>query len=166
MKPRRPRTALPAEPILDPPVVEVDAADPCPFTQSLLMAAHAVEARLEAALSPLELSLAKFAVLRHLAEAGEPLALGALAQRCACVRSNMTQLADRLELDGLIRRVDDPADRRSVKAVLTADGRIRFRSAAAVLADQERQLAAAFGDPERTTLDGLLQRLSGVAQRD
>ena len=166
MKPRRPRTALPTVPPPEVPVVEADAADPCPFTQSLLMAAHAVEARLEAALGPLELSLAKFAVLRHLAEAGEPLALGALAQRCACVRSNMTQLADRLELDGLIRRVDDPADRRSVKAVLTGDGRIRFRSAAAVLADQDRQLAAAFGEAERVGLDGLLQRLFGAMQRD
>jgi DNA-binding MarR family transcriptional regulator len=125
-----------------------------------------VEARLEAALVPLDLSLAKFSVLRHLAQAGEALALGTLAQRSACVRSNMTQLADRLELDGLVRRIDDPADRRSVKAVLTPEGRIRFRAASAALAEQERRMTEAFGEADRAALSSLLQRLAGTTRRD
>ena len=161
MKPRRPRSSGPARPASIATSVEENADEPCPFARSLLVATHAVEARLEAVLVPLDLSLAKFSVLRHLAQAGEALALGALAQRSACVRSNMTQLADRLELDGLIRRIDDPADRRSVKAVLTPEGRIRFRSASAALAEQEARMVAGFAEAERATLAALLERLSG-----
>jgi DNA-binding MarR family transcriptional regulator len=48
--------------------------------------------------------------------------LSDLAERLSCVRSNITQLVDRLEADGLVRRVDDPADRRSVRAELTRLG--------------------------------------------
>src|SRR5689334_12947331 len=82
-----------------------------------------MEARLEAALSPTGLSLAKLAVLHFLAEAEEPLPLSDLAARQHCVRSNITQLMDRLEKDGLVRRRADPDDRRSVLAELTPAGR-------------------------------------------
>ncbi len=63
---------------------------------SFLSAADAVEARLEAALDPTGLSLAKLAVLQFLAEAKEALPLSDLAARQHCVRSNITQLVDRL----------------------------------------------------------------------
>src|SRR5207237_4651998 len=89
---------------------------------SFLETAEAVEARLEAAVNPLGLSLAKLAVLHFLADAKEPLPLSALAERQHCVRSNITQLVDRLEKDGLVRRRADSNDRRSVRAALTAAG--------------------------------------------
>jgi DNA-binding MarR family transcriptional regulator len=38
------------------------------------------------------------------------------------VRSNITQLMDRLEADGLVRRVKDPQDRRTVRAAVTRLG--------------------------------------------
>src|SRR5256885_7371379 len=78
---------------------------------SLLGAAGAVEARLEAAVSPLGLSLAKLGLLRLLAEAKQPLPLSELAQHQRCVRSNITQIVDRLEKDGLVRRRAGPAGR-------------------------------------------------------
>jgi DNA-binding MarR family transcriptional regulator len=43
-----------------------------------------------------------------------------------CVRSNITQLVDRLEADGLVRRVEDPEDRRAVRAVVTPLGKERY----------------------------------------
>jgi len=89
---------------------------------SFLSAADVVEARLEAALSPTGLSLAKLAVLHFLADAKEALPLSDLAARQHCVRSNITQLMDRLEKDGLVRRRADPDDRRSVLAELTPAG--------------------------------------------
>jgi DNA-binding MarR family transcriptional regulator len=64
-------------------------------------------------------------VLTQLVNSGEPLALCDLATRLACVRSNVTQLVDRLEADGLVRRTDDPGDRRSVRAEITTRGRDR-----------------------------------------
>ena len=95
------------------------------LTFSLLGAAQAVEARIESSLSPLGLSLAKLNVLGLLVGSGKPLTLGELAQKLSCVRSNVTQLVDRLESDGLVRREADPADRRSIMAVLTDAGRER-----------------------------------------
>src|SRR2546428_9220354 len=86
------------------------AADSLVF--SFLDAAEAVEARLEAAVSPTGLSLAKLAVLHILADAKEPLPLSDLATRQHCVRSNITQLVDRLEKDGLVHRRTAPDDGR------------------------------------------------------
>jgi len=94
---------------------------------SLLDTAEAVESRLEAAVSPLGLSLAKLGVLHPLAEAREPLPLSELAQRTHCVRSNITQLVDRLEKGGLVRRRPDPDDRRGVLAALTPAGEQALR---------------------------------------
>src|SRR5260370_4185453 len=66
---------------------------------SLLGAAGAVETRLEAAVSPLGLSLAKLGLLRLLAEAKQPLPLSELAQQQRGVRSNSTQTVDRIATD-------------------------------------------------------------------
>jgi DNA-binding MarR family transcriptional regulator len=97
---------------------------------AVLHAAHAVETKLEAACGRAGLSMAKFSVLSQLVEAGEPLALGELAERLSCVRSNMTQLIDRLEAEGFVRRVSCPTDRRSVKAEISELGRERQAVAA------------------------------------
>src|SRR5262245_25108269 len=109
-----------------------------PLTFEVLGALQAVAARLEVVLEPVGLSLAKFGALSKLVAAGEPLPLGTLAERCACVRSNITQLVDRLEADKLVVRVDDPRDRRSVRAELTPLGRSRH---AAGLAPSRRPSA-------------------------
>ena len=95
---------------------------------AVIHTASAVQDRLEAALEPTGLSLAKLGALRHLAEANEPLPLGQLAERIACVKSNVTQLVDRLEADQLVRRVPDPTDRRSVRAEITDEGRNRYEA--------------------------------------
>lgn len=97
---------------------------------SLLGAAHALEERIEAQLATVGLSMSKLGVLTQLVNAGRPLALSELASRLSCVRSNMTQLVDRLEGDGLVRRVDDPNDRRSVLAMVTDIGEERQGSGA------------------------------------
>src|SRR5262245_23208974 len=91
----------------------------------LMAAVGQLEDRLEASIEPLGLSLAKFGVLSKLVAAGDPLPLSTLAEQCACVRSNITQLVDRLEGDKLVARVGDPHDRRSIRAELTAEGRRR-----------------------------------------
>ena len=97
---------------------------------AVLRAASVLEQRLEARLAEINLSLAKLAALCHVKGAGEALPLGRLTERLACVKSNVTQLIDRLEADGLvITRSQDPADRRSRLAVLTARGRRAARPA-------------------------------------
>ena len=81
--------------------------------------------QVEDALETVGLSLAKHRVLATLAEEATSMSLSELAARQKCVRSNITQLVDRLEADGLVRREPDPDDRRSVRAVLTAEGAAR-----------------------------------------
>jgi DNA-binding MarR family transcriptional regulator len=110
-------------------------------TFTLLRAAHAVEARIESSLSPLGLSLAKLNVLGILVGSNTPLTLGELAQKLACVRSNVTQLVDRLETDGLVRREADPADRRSIRAVVTDTGRDREKAGSIALANVQDEIS-------------------------
>jgi DNA-binding MarR family transcriptional regulator len=115
------------------------------LTFSLLHAAQAIQDRIESALEPLGLSLAKLNVLGVLVAAKEPLTLGELAQRLACVRSNVTQLVDRLESDGLVRRESDPDDRRSIRAVVTDAGRERQHAGSGALAKVQDDVTQILG---------------------
>lgn len=108
---------------------------------SLLHAAHTLEQRMESGLEEVGLSTAKFAALTHLVDAGEPLSLSQCAAHMTCVRSNITQLMDRLEADGLVRRVDDPADRRGVKAVVTPLGTERQAAGVKQMARLQKEFA-------------------------
>ena len=60
-------------------------------------------------------------VLMQLQHAGDQ-PLGSLAVGMHVSPKNITLLIDQLEKDGLVRRVPDPADRRSIRAQLTGEG--------------------------------------------
>ena len=135
-------------------------AAPNALVFSLLETAEAVEARLEAALSPTGLSMAKLAVLHVLVEAQEPLPLSDLAERQHCVRSNITQLVDRLEKDGLVRRRSDATDHRSVRAVLTPVGRQAYAKAVRALAQEQRAILSALDEEDAARLRSALQALA------
>jgi DNA-binding MarR family transcriptional regulator len=126
------------------------------WTVSVLHAARVIEDRMEFALGKVSLSMAKQGALTQLALAGEPLTLSQLATRLSCVRSNMTQLIDRLEADGLVRRMDDPADRRSVRAELTALGRQRQDAGARAMAKVQGEIAAGLSKADRSALESAL----------
>src|SRR5260221_10426390 len=88
---------------------------------AVLHTSGVLETRVESKLSDVGLSIAKLTALHVLAKAGESLPLGQLAERLSCVKSNGTQLVDRLEAYGLVSRSADPNDRRSrLAVVLTA----------------------------------------------
>jgi MarR family transcriptional regulator for hemolysin len=108
---------------------------------SIINTGRAVEQSLEEALTRVGLSLAKFGALTHLVEAGEPLSLSECAKKMTCVRSNITQLMDRLEADGLVRRVEDPQDRRAVRASVTRLGTARQAAGAKEVARVQGELA-------------------------
>jgi len=126
---------------------------------SLLGAAHALEDRVETALASVGLSGAKLGVLTHLANAGEPITLGELAARVNCVRSNVTQLVDRLEADGLVRRVDNAKDRRSVRAELTPEGKARYKAGTKQMEKVHEEFAASMPAAERAALRRALSLL-------
>jgi DNA-binding MarR family transcriptional regulator len=117
---------------------------------ALIHAAHRVEARLEEALAGVRLSGAKHAALSVLVTQAQPTSLSGLAEKLTCVRSNITQLVDRLEAEGLVKRTDDPSDRRAVRAEVTKLGRERHAAGAklvnSVLKDVAKELSAV--DPQ------------------
>lgn len=129
------------------------------FTVSILRAAEAINERLESGLGNVGLSVAKFTALSRLAEAREPLTLSDLAARLSCVRSNITQLIDRLEADGMVRRTDDPNDRRSVLAELTPLGREKQEAGAIEMARVQEELAGLLSPTELASLDSALSAL-------
>lgn len=119
---------------------------------SLINAGHAVEQSLEEALARVGLSLAKFGALTHLVEAGGPLGLSECAKKMTCVRSNITQLMDRLEADGLVRRVEDPQDRRAVRAAVTRLGIERQTAGAKEVARVQAELFKALNGIDQGAL--------------
>lgn len=69
---------------------------------------------------PRKTTIQQMAMLQLLGEGGVP--LGKAAERLSCARSNVTQIADCLERDGLIIRRRRSEDRRIVLIELTAAG--------------------------------------------
>ena len=132
---------------------------------SLLQAAHAVESRIEQALAEAGLSGAKLAALTQLVEAGEPVSLGELAAQCACVRSNITQLVDRLESEKLVRRVADANDRRSLRAAITPLGRERQAAGAKKIEAVRKQIAGALKAIDGGALARALADLEPVSKK-
>jgi len=130
-----------------------------PLVVFLVRVARVLEERVDGSLGEIGLSAAKLAVLSHLVANDAPLPLGGLATRLSCVRSNVTQLIDRMEADGLVRRVDDPNDRRAVHAKLTDEGRERHREGVRRVAALEERLTEQLSDAERASLRALLSKL-------
>jgi DNA-binding MarR family transcriptional regulator len=126
---------------------------------ALLHAAHTAQAHVEAKLAGMGLSLAKLAALRALAVAGAPLPLGQLAARLSCVKSNITQLVDRLEAEGLVARRSDPQDRRARLAELTAAGRKASREGTRIQEQAERDLFGSLTGEEARHLAALMGKL-------
>ncbi len=130
---------------------------------SLLHTAYAAQAEIETKLSVVRLSLAKLLALKALSDAGESLPLGQLAERLSCVKSNVTQLVDRLEADGFVARKPDPNDRRTRLAVLTTAGRKACKEGTRLQQEAERELLTTLTQDEAHQLAALLEKLGKSA---
>jgi len=128
----------------------------------ILRISNRIERRLDEVLEPVDLTLAKYGALTKLAQAAEPLSLGELAVQLVSVRSNISQLVDRLEADGLVRRAEDPRDRRCVRADLTPLGRERQEAGAAVVQGVREEVAALFAGVDFEILERALVALGGA----
>jgi DNA-binding MarR family transcriptional regulator len=131
---------------------------------ALLHTAQMAQAEVESRLSAVGLSWPKLLALQALSDAGESLPLGQLAERLACVKSNITQLVDRLEADGFVARQADPEDRRTRLAVLTASGRKVCREGTRLKQEAERDLLTTLTRDEARQLAGLLEKV-GAARK-
>lgn len=137
---------------------EVDEVGHC-LMAALLEAARNVQQRLEQALEAVALTPAKYQALAVLVEAGTPLALGELAGRLNCVKSNVTQLVDRLESDGLVRRVDDVSDRRAIHAIVTPLGTERQLAGARAMSELRDEFSVRVSSAEKETFRRVLDIL-------
>jgi DNA-binding MarR family transcriptional regulator len=84
---------------------------------------------------------------------------GALADACEISSGAMTNRIDRLEEDGLVRRLPDPDDRRGVIVEMTEQGRRRLDEATNAQARREAAIASALTDREKKQLNALLRKL-------
>ena len=131
---------------------------------AVLHAASALESQVDSKLAAVGLSLPKLAALHALVSAGDALPLGQLAGRLACVKSNVTQLIDRLEADGLVSRAHDPSDRRSTIAAITEAGRRAYEEGIRIQRDTETELFGALTADESAQLTHLIEKLRARAR--
>ncbi len=135
-----------------------DRGDACLWR--VIRAGHELESRLESALAAVGLSLPKLGVLKILCDAKEPLPLSDLAEHSHCVRSNMTQLVDRLEADGLVKRESDANDRRIRRAALTPAGHKACEQGRRIVEELEREVAKTLTPADAAGLAEALGRLT------
>lgn len=114
---------------------------------------------MEETLAEQELTHGEWAVLGMLRRAGSRRTPGRLARQADLSTGAMTNRLDRLEQAGLITRVPDPDDRRSVQVELTAAGRKAWEASVGVQAQKEELVVGALAKAERRQLNDLLRRL-------
>lgn len=119
-------------------------------------------ARLDAACRSVHLTRAKFSALKVLAQSDVPVPLSQMAEHLFSVRSNATQMVDRLAAEGLVQRVFDPKDRRAVLAQITEEGRQRYDACRLAIREVEREILEQFGPEEREQFISLLSRLDAL----
>jgi len=144
----------------DAPLVQGDVSRSGPDEGTvigILRAADALQEKLEAALVKVGLSISKFDALEQLLAAGSPLTLGELAGCLHCVRSNVTQLVDRLEADGLVKRGSCPQDRRAIRAMVTPIGLERHAAGVTAIRSVQLELAERLNAKQRAELQALLE---------
>ena len=112
-------------------------------------------------LEQLGLTLSDWHVLSALRWTGAPYRrkAGWLARRADLTSGAMTSRLDALEQEGLVRRLRDPEDRRSVLVELTAKGVEKHEESLAIQAPKEALLAKALTDREKEQLNSLLRRV-------
>ena len=104
--------------------------------------------------------LSTYDVLVQLAENGGRLRLRDLVDRVVLSQPGLSRKVARLEGEGLVERLPDPADGRGVVVKLTRSGRAALRSAAVVhIAGVERAFTDRISDDEAEVLARVFARL-------
>jgi DNA-binding MarR family transcriptional regulator len=108
------------------------------------------------------MSITEAHTVNELHRAG-PVSQQHLAAALRLQKSTVSRLVDQLEVDGVVRRETNPADRRSVLVSLTALGSKRAGRLDAARRDLFSRLLADLTPDERTTVVASLSRLKEAA---
>ncbi|MGE5594196.1 MAG: MarR family winged helix-turn-helix transcriptional regulator [Betaproteobacteria bacterium] len=92
----------------------------------------------------------------------EGLTAGALAQRLRVDPSAVTRITDALVRDGLLRRSEDPEDRRQVRLYLTSDGKALWDQVERTMTERAGALTSRIPQAERQAILAALGRLVEV----
>jgi MarR family 2-MHQ and catechol resistance regulon transcriptional repressor len=130
----------------------------------LMRASHAVLARIEPLLVAHGLTPTQLGVLEGLLHKG-PLTQRELGRKLLTSPGNMTDVVDKLEQRGLVRRARDCADRRLVRVELTACGRAKIEALFPLHAQDIARAMAGLDAGELVRLGELLRRLGMAAAR-
>ncbi len=128
----------------------------------LMRAARAVTASIEHRLAARGLTTTQLGVLEALLHKG-PLTHRELGRKVLTSAGNMTDVVDKLEARGLVRRVRDIADRRQVRVELTDDGRSMIERVFPCHAADLARAMSGLDQDELRTLGDLLRRLGMAA---
>jgi DNA-binding MarR family transcriptional regulator len=113
---------------------EPDVSDAMAAATSIMRAQQVVLAAVDGVLRPLGLTFARYEGLVLLLYSRKGLLpLGKMGQRLMIHPTSVTNIVDRLEQQGLVRRLPHPTDGRTTLAEITRDGRaLAVRATAAV----------------------------------
>jgi DNA-binding MarR family transcriptional regulator len=124
---------------------------------SVQHATHLIGRRLEVALADLGVGQGEAQVLSALADG--PASVAWLAETVGVKRSTLTNILDRLEARGLVRREINAADRRSFVVQPTRGGMRAAKKVAAAFADVDAKLAQGTTAQERQSFEAVLAKL-------
>lgn len=124
----------------------------------LMRASRSVLARIEPGLAAHGLTPTQLGVLEAVLHKG-PMTQRDLGRKVLTSAGNMTDVIDKLERRGLVRRLPAPADRRAVRVELTGEGRALIEQVFPAHAADIARAMAGLDTAELGELDGLLRRL-------
>jgi DNA-binding MarR family transcriptional regulator len=139
------------------------AAEPMAAATSIMRAQQIVLARVDGMLRPFQLTFARYEalVLLSFTRTGS-LPLGKMGDRLMVHPTSVTNTVNRLESQGLVRRVAHPTDRRTTLAEITPEGRRLVEKATDVLVEARFGLDS-LSDEEATDVTRLIRTLRVAA---
>lgn len=144
---------------MDPSETPVDSLDQSLLTM-ISYVSQLVESELDQSLAAIDLSITQLNTLHHIQQSKCALALSGLAEQKDCVKSNITQLIDRMETKGLVERVRSETDRRKILTVLTPKGVQVYKEGMKILKSTENKILSRLPGEQRDQLAHLLHSIT------
>lgn len=127
--------------------------------RELALTAKAVRAWVDEAFVRHGSSLANWILLQNAAGNDDPPSQSELAEKMSIGGATLVRHLDRLEADGLVRRVQDPRDRRVTRISLTPRGEEHFAELLVIARSVDRELRDLITEREERVLLSVLERL-------
>ena len=129
----------------------------------LWKAAKAIEKADRASIAQTGHVLSDFTIMEALLHKG-PLPINRIGEKVLLTSGSMTAAINRMEKKGLVKRIQDPSDRRCFYVHLTKKGRHMIKKAYAKHEKNLEKIAGVLSDSERKELVRLLKKIGFFAE--